>query len=240
MTNTTLEAFNYKFGRYIPIKVLGKLDSRIIKVIEYPEKEPPFQTAVFLEYVRGKDGSEIVLFPEGSIISTGGYDIVVDKAETIEGGFKIFWKYIQTTQPELLEEHKSRVWSFLDSGRCYKKIHSGYNFLTIRNEDKVTFQESIPELLEEFTTEERRKHIYFDGNIDPGTIIFLEDFLGLPGIFRNFFEAVGKSGIPISTSIRSEDLICNDMTDPKMPIQVCVKKNTDEFIEEIIKYVENK
>lgn len=241
--NCVYEVWNYKYNQFTPVEIKEKVDSRFVKIHGYAklkDRIEEYDTMTYLKSLKNVGSWEfdiLKLFQENSMVQTGGYRVIVDKAEFDKNkDIRVYYKYIECDE-NLEREIKSKfsAWSWINSyGAQMKKINSGYNFITLRPEDKIEFRSFIPSRLGE-----HRKEWYFEDPVNREVIVHLENLLGYTRDGgETWMEYFWKhtDGAKVSIKINSENLICFDVNDPKKPIQVCSNSDTNEFIEEVVKY----
>ena len=176
---------NWKYGGFYPCEIIKKWDSKVIKVRQYiinPKDGSiieTIETGDFIPHLLNseyKKGDIIDMFYPGVMISTNGYELIVDQALRIPGGFKIYYKYIQCSEEKLEElREKNPYWCFINNlGYQVKKIVPGYNFISISDEDEVDVLDTMS--LEKL--KENRLKWYLEDNTDRDTIIYFEKLLG--------------------------------------------------------------
>ena len=135
---------------------------------------------------------------------------------------------------------KSEPWSWINSyGAQWKKINAGYNFITLRPDDKIEFRSFTPSRLME---ERIRKDWYFSDPIDKEVVIGMEKILGYirddGKTWMEYFWGATK-GKQYGVKVKDDgSLILIDSTDPKNPIQAVKESEIEKFIEGVKEYAE--
>lgn len=254
ISDCVYEVWNWKYNQFTPCQIVSKVDSRFARIKYYTWKEDKetgekketgeylgFTYISALRNIGENDFDILKLFPENTMLSVGGFDMILDKAEfNEEGDIRLFYKYIQCDESERLEiEKKNPAWSWINSyGVQYKKINSGYNFITITPETQIEFRRFIPSRIEEY-----RKIWYFEDPLDIKVQEDLEKLLGYTrtdGMTWMEYYRNATDGKKIGTKLRGETMTCIDSSDPKNPIQVLTEENIEVYIEKVSEYVKNK
>jgi len=258
------EVWNWKFNQLTPCQITEWVDGKFVRIHycttkdnkETGEKEitGEYDSFTFLKGIKNVgewDFDVLRLFPEDTMLSTHGFDVLVDRAEfDKDENIRLFYKYIQCDEEKGREIRENfPAWSWINSYGCqFKKVQSGYNFITLRPEDNIVFRPFIPSHLEE-----HRKTWYFEDPIDRGVIADLERLLGYvredgKTWMEWFWE--NTDGQHLAPKLKSTgELGCIDASDPKNPKQLPDLKNPgmilseidpEVFIEKVIEYVKNK
>lgn len=185
-------------------------------------------------------------FSHDSMLYTRGFDIIVDEAVLDkDGNIRVYYKYIQCDETKEREIKDSfPAWSWINSYGCqFKKVQSGYNFITLRPEDNITFRSFFPSLLKEY-----RETWYFEDPVDRDVIIDLERILGYiredGKTWMEYFWTM-TDGKHLAVKVKDSGLSCIDASDPKNPKQlkdpenpeqVLLEPNPEIFIEKVVEY----
>ena len=262
--NCKFEIWNYRYNQFCPCEILrlSKTGKNLFARIHgYSWKEDrdtgekialeEFTTTVYLSSLRniGSKGLDVLsIFSSRSFIQSKGYRLIIDFSEfNSEGDIKVYYKYIERLNEG--SKNTSEGWDWINSYGCqFKKLQSGYNFITICPEDEVEFCTFIPERIRE-----HRKTWYFEDPLDAEAQEFLEKLLGYVRedgkTWMQYFREV-TDGKHLGAKLRSDEtMVCIDSTDPKKPFMIPDPKNpeqifacseVEEFIEVVSKYAEKK
>ena len=245
------EVWNYKYNQFTPCQIIEKVDSKFVRLHCFArvkrgqeEEVVEFDSFTYLEKVKniGEWGFDILrLFPANTMLQVNGYSVIVDKAEfDEEGNIRLFYKYLECDENKEREiKSNSTAWSWINSyGAQMKKVNPGYNFITLRPDDKIEFRSFLPSHLEE-----HRKEWYFEDPVHSEVIVYLEKLLGYTRAdgktwMEYFWE--NTEGLQIAVKLRGDDIVGMDMKDPKNPIQVCSESDVNKFIEKVSEYGKDK
>jgi len=249
------EIWNYKYNQLTPCQILEKADSKFVRLHCYAvtkvnketgEREiVEFDSFTFLQAVKNRgewDFDILKLFSPGSMLWVRGFDIIVDKAEyDKEGNIRLFFKYIECDEETEREvKEKFPAWSWINSyGAQWKKVNAGYNFITLRPDDRILFRSFTPSRLME---ERIRKDWYFSDPIDKEVVIGMERRLGYirpdGKTWMEYFWGATE-GKQYGVKVKDDgNLILIDSTDPKNPIQAVKESEIEKFIEGVKEYAE--
>ena len=237
------EYWNWKYSRFVPVEILEKLDSEFIRVrLDTDQKE---ETTTYISSIReiGKRDLDILsLFSENTMLSVNGFDLIVSRAEfDKEDNIRLFYKYIQCDENKQREiREKNPAWSWINYyGVQYEKVNAGYNFITIKPDDRIVFRCFIPSRIEE-----HRKEWYFEDPVSRGCIVYLEKLLGYTRPdgktwMEYFWEGTDEKKLGVK--IKDDGtLVCFDVRDPKKPVQICNETEVETFIEKVFEYAKDK
>ena len=258
------EVWNWKFNQLTPCRITEWVDGKFVRIHycttkdnrETGEKEVTgeYDSFTFLKGIKNVGEWEfdvLRLFPEDTMLSVHGFDIIIDHAEFDKNGdIRLFYKYVQCDEKtERKIQSKFPAWSWINSYGCqFKKTQAGYNFITLKPKDNIVFRSFIPSRLEGY-----RKTWCFEDPVDRGVIADLERLLGYvrpdgKTWMEWFWE--NTDGQHLTVKLKSTgELGCIDLSDPKNPIQLKDPKNPEQilsesdpeiFIEKVVEYVKEK
>ena len=255
MSDCVFEIWNYKYNQLTPCQILEKVDSRFVRLHCYAWKEnretgekeviSEFDEFTYLAKVKNKGEWSFdifKLFPTDSMFWVRGFNVIVDRAvEDKEGNIRLFYKYIERDENiERGEETKTSAWDWINSyGSQWKKENAGYNFITIRPEDKIVFRSFLPSRLMD---EKIRKDWYFSDPINKEVVMDMERRLGYirpdgKTWMEYFWEVI--EGKKLGVKVKDDgSLILIDTTDSKNPIQAVKENEIEKFIEGVKEYAE--
>ena len=252
--NCVYEVWNYKYNQFTPVEIKEKIDQKFVKIHGYAKvrdektgemKIEEYDTMTYLEGMKNIGSWEfdiLKLFPENSMFQTKGYKVVVDKAVfDEEENIRIYYKYLECDENREREiKSKSSAWCWINSyGAQWKKVNPGYNFITLRPEDKIEFRSFNPSHLREDMI---RKDWYFSDPIDKEVVIGMERRLGYirpdGKTWMEYFWGATE-GKQYGVKVKDDgNLILIDSTDPKNPIQAVKESEIEKFIEGVKEYAE--
>lgn len=262
MKSCFYEFWSWKYNQLVPCKIIERVDGKFVRVHYYTWKENKetqerevtgeynaFIFAKNLKNIGSWDFDPLLMFQEGVMFEAKGFKVIVDKAEyTEDGDIKVYYKYIECDESKEREIKDSfPAWSWINLYGCqFKKVQSGYNFITLRPEDNITFRSFFPSRLKEY-----RETWYFEDPIDREVIVNLERLLGYTRedgkTWMEYFWAI-TDGKHLAVKIKDSGLGCIDMTDPKNPKQlkdpenpeqILLESNPEVFIEKVAEYVKS-
>jgi len=249
------EVWNYKYNQFTPCQVIEKVDSKFVRLHSYAWKEnretgekevvSEFDQFTYLQGIKniGEWRFDILkLFSPGTMIQTKGYRLIIDRAKfDKEENIRVYYRYLECDENLEREiKSKSSAWSWINSyGAQWKKINPGYNFITLRPEDKIEFRSFFPSRLMDDSI---RKDWYFSDPIDKEVVIGMEGRLGYirpdGKTWMEYFWGATK-GKQYGVKVKDDgSLILIDSTDPKNPIQAVKESEIEKFIEGVKEYAE--